>query len=1191
MILKALEIHGFKSFPDKTVLTFGQGITAVVGPNGSGKSNISDAIRWVLGEQSAKNLRGAKMESVVFDGTAARRGMGFAEVTLVFDNTTRVLDFDEDEVRVTRRYFRSGDSEYLLNNATVRLKDIQMMFMDTGLGRDGYSIVGQGKIGDIVASKSGERREIFEEAAGIAKYRFRKNEAERRLHATEENLLRLRDIVQELEDRVGPLGHQAEKAKKFLVYSEEKKQLEIGLWLHTIEHSREVLRELSDKLELARTQYDTAGADIDAIEAQIEEAAQESERLLAEMDEVRRHAAQLEEQAQMLESQAAVRRNDQQHNAENIERMKGEIEASHQGSEALDKEEEEKRAAIARRRAAIEEQQKQQLDLAVAMQELIRNSDSVSGQMEELAGKAATLASELSDCRVASVTNESALAEITSRLSVLLSDAADFQAASAAAQKELEDCRNGAAACRETVESLQNAASGCEMRAQSREKKMAEAQRTADQCRLDAEETVRRIRLLEEMERSMAGFHDSVKAIMKQSTRGALTGIHAPVSQLLSTEATYALAIETALGQAAQHIVCDTENDGKRGIRYLKDTKGGRATFLPLDTIKGRVLEEKGLEEEDGFLGIASSLVQCDKKYEGIARDLLGRTAIVEDLDSAVVIARRYHYRFRIVSLDGQVINAGGSMTGGSSVKNAGLLSRRAEIERLTEKSKEQEQASRDAAAAFRAAEQEASAAKAQLTATLDELTTARDDLVRMEAELRRLSEQAQSAKAAAEDREKETAALQARAASCREAIAAAAERSAALTEKQDAVNAEIEALAGGRRELAEKREALSEEIAQCKLVIATLHSEIESIEIALRDLDSRRHDAQGYRESLLAQIAAVEESAARMETEIAELMNGAAQFREQAKAGLSRIEELTARRMEIDAQQTAFRQRSRDKADERELAGREIARLEEKQTAAQNRVGEVETKLLEEYELTRAQAADLVSPIEDIPAASRRLQELKNKIRGLGSVNVEAIEEFKEVSERYAFLSAQVNDVEVSKKELLNLIGELTSQMQTMFIERFNQINQHFGEVFTELFEGGKATLSLTDPDDVLNTGIEMHVQPPGKKILHLEALSGGEKALVAIALLFAILRVTPSPFCVLDEIEAALDDVNVDRYAQYLRRMCDRTQFIVITHRRGTMEEADVLYGVTMQEKGVSKLLELRVGELEEKLGMEAE
>ncbi len=1191
MILKALEIHGFKSFPDKTVLTFGQGITAVVGPNGSGKSNISDAIRWVLGEQSVKNLRGAKMESVVFDGTAARRGMGFAEVTLVFDNTTRVLDMDEDEVRVTRRYFRSGDSEYLINNATVRLKDIQMMFMDTGLGRDGYSIVGQGKIGDIVASKSEERREIFEEAAGIAKYRYRKNEAERRLRATEDNLLRLRDIVQELEDRVGPLGQQAEKAKKFLVFSEEKKQVEIGLWLHTIENTRYVLRDLSDKLELARTQYDAAGAEIDAIEAQTEESSRQAERLLADMDEVRRMGQQLEEQAAMLDSQAAVRRNDQLHNAENITRMKGEIEASHQGTEALDKEENDKRAAIERRRAAIEEQQKKQLDLAIEMQELIHNSDSVSGQMEELSAKAAALASELSDCRVSAVTNESTLAEITSRLSVLLSDAADFNAASAAAQKELEDCEKGAESCRELVESLRNTMTGCEMRAQSREKKAQQAKETAEKCRLDAEETVRRIRLLEEMERSMAGFHDSVKAIMKQSTRGALTGVHAPVSQLFNADGAYALAIETALGQAAQHIVCDTEQDGKRGIRYLKETKGGRATFLPLDTIKGRVLEEDGLEDEDGFIGIASSLVQCDKKYDGIARDLLGRTAIVEDLDSAVAIARRYKYRFRIVSLDGQVVNAGGSMTGGSSVKNAGLLSRRAEIERLTEKSNKQLQESREAEASFRAAEQEAAAAKAQLNGTLAELGTAKDDLVRMEAELRRLNEQAQSAKAACEDREKETVALQERAAQCRQAISAAAEASAALTEKQQAVNEEIESLAGGRRELAEKREAISETIAECKLAVATLSSEIESIEIALRDLDSRRHDAQGYRDGLLSQIASLEEMSARMDEEIQGLCEGASQFREQAKAGEERIAQLSEQRMQIDAASASLRQRSREKADERELAGREIVRLEEKQAAAQNRVGEVETKLLEEYELTRMQAAEIVAPIEDVPAASRRLQELKNKIRALGSVNVEAIEEFKEVSERYAFLSAQVNDVEVSKKELLNLIGELTGQMQTMFIERFNQINQHFGQVFTELFEGGKAMLSLTDPEDVLNTGIEMHVQPPGKKILHLEALSGGEKALVAIALLFAILRVTPSPFCVLDEIEAALDDVNVDRYAQYLRRMSDRTQFIVITHRRGTMEEADVLYGVTMQEKGVSKLLELRVGELEEKLGIEVQ
>lgn len=1189
MILKALEIHGFKSFPDKTVLTFGDGITAVVGPNGSGKSNISDAIRWVLGEQSAKNLRGAKMESVVFDGTAARRGMGFAEVTLIFDNTARLLDFDDDEVRVTRRYYRSGDSEYLLNNATVRLKDIQMLFMDTGLGRDGYSIVGQGRIGDIVASKSEERREIFEEAAGISKYRYRKNEAERRLKATEDNLLRLRDIVQELEERVGPLGQQAEKAKKFLVYAEEKKQVEIGLWLHTIEHSRTVLRELSDKLELARTQYDAAGTAIEEIEAQMEQAAQEIAGLLAQADEIRRAGQLLEEQAALFDSQAAVRRNDQMHNGENIARMRGEIEASHQGAQALDTEEADKRAQIVARREGIAAEEKKQLQLAQEMQELVKSADEVSGRMEELSEKATAVANELSDHRVNAVTNESALSEITARLSVLLSDAADFTAQRDAAKAELATCEAGIAACREAVASLQNAADGCELRAENREKKALEAHKTAQALRLDAETIVRRIRLLEEMERSMAGFHDSVKAVMKQSARGVLRGIHGPVSQLLNADADYALAIETALGAAAQNLVCDNENDAKRGIAYLKETKGGRATFLPLATMKGKVLEEKGLEDEDGFCGIASELVTCDKRYEGIAQNLLGRTAVAEDLDSAVRIARAYHYRFRVVTLDGQVVNAGGSMTGGSSVKSAGLLSRRAEIEKLQGESRELQKKANDADAAYRAAEQEAAAAKARLNGTLAELGTAKDDLVRLEAELRRLTELARSTEAAAADREQETQTLNVRAAQCREAIEKAKEATAVALKKQEGLLAQIEELGGGRRELLERRETIAEQIAECKLRAATLAAEIDAVELALAELAHRREDAEGYRAGLQTQIAELEALSVRMDEEIAVLQANAADLRAKASEGVARIEQLAERRVALETAQTNLRQRSREKSDERELAGREAARLEEKQAIAQRQATDVETKLLEEYELTRESAAEIVEPIEDVHAASRRLQELKNKIRALGSVNVGAIEEFKEVSERYAFLSAQVNDVEVSKKELLALIAELTGQMQTMFVERFNQINQQFGLVFTELFEGGKAMLSLTDPEDVLNTGIEMHVQPPGKKILHLEALSGGEKALVAIALLFAILRVTPSPFCVLDEIEAALDDVNVDRYAQYLRRMCDRTQFIVITHRRGSMEEADVLYGVTMQEKGVSKLLELRVGELEEKLGIE--
>ena len=581
--------------------------------------------------------------------------------------------------------------------------------------------------------------------------------------------------------------------------------------------------------------------------------------------------------------------------------------------------------------------------------------------------------------------------------------------------------------------------------------------------------------------------------------------------------------------------------------------------------------------------------MQCDKKYEDIARQLLGRTVVAEDLDCAASIARKYQHRFRVVTLDGQVVNAGGSMTGGSSVKSAGLMSRRAEIERLQEKSAQLNKKLEEAKARQRTAEQEAAEAKAQWNGTLAELSTAQEDLIRFEAELRRLTEQSDLLETAAADRDKETASLQERAAVCREAIASAAKRQEQVSEKQQQLNAQIEELAGGRRELQEQREAFGEQIADCKLRAATLTAEIEAIELSLKELDVRRNDAEGYRAGLRRQIEELAEASARIDSEVAVLEANAADLRSQVKQGEERVSALSTRRTEIEARQTSYRQYSREKAEERELAGREVARLEEKQETAQRQATEVETKLLEEYELTRAAAAELVPPIEDVTASSRRLQELKNKIRALGSVNVEAIEEFKEVSERYAFLSAQVNDVEVSKKELLSLINDLTGQMQTMFVERFNQINQQFGQVFSELFEGGKAMLSLTDPEDVLNTGIEMHVQPPGKKILHLEALSGGEKALVAIALLFAILRVTPSPFCVLDEIEAALDDVNVDRYAQYLRRMCDRTQFIVITHRRGSMEEADVLYGVTMQEKGVSKLLELRVGELEEKLGIE--
>ncbi len=1188
MLLKSLEIHGFKSFPDKTVLTFGQGMTAVVGPNGSGKSNISDAIRWVLGEQSTKSLRGSKMEDVIFNGTQQRKPVGFAEVSLTFDNTSRKLEFDADDVKVTRRYYRSGESEYLINNAAVRLKDVQMLFMDTGLGRDGYSIIGQGRIGDIVASKSEERREIFEEAAGISKYRYRKNEAERRLKATEENLLRLRDILQELEERVGPLAQQAEKAKKYLTYAGEKKELEIGLWLHTMIDSRAVLRELGAKLELARTQYDAAGEAMDGFEAEIEAIAARAQELTVQMDEIRRAAGQLEEEAARRDSEVAVLRNDLFHNNENITRIEEEIRQGEEGGAHIEEEIAARLRDIEERRAAIAEAQADERAISEEMEGLSKSSDAFTGQIEELSRQASALALALSDIRVKAITSESSLSEIASRLAQLTEGADLRRQQNALAEKELEECRVALTACLGRVEELQNTAKGYEMRYNSRAAKLDAAKQEADRLGLDTEEKLRRARLLEELERNMEGFAQSVKAVMKQADRGALRGIRGPVSRLIQAEAAYALAVETALGAAAQNLICEREDDAKQAIAFLKETKGGRATFLPLTAVKGHLLNEKGLDSEPGFVGLAANLVTYDAAYEGVARSLLGRTAVAEDLDYAVAIARKYGYRFRVVTLDGQVVNAGGSMTGGSSAKGAGLLSRRAEIERIQKEAAALGEKAKQARERFRQLQQEAAAAEADLTGTRGELATAQEDRIRFEGELRRLTDLVEANRRAEEEFAAESDRLRARAEECRRTGEQARGEAAEAEEKKAAVEEELTKLSGGRRELTESREALSAKLSDIKLSVVAREKEIEAFEETIRSLHVRRADAAGHKTALEGQIAALQAGNAAIEGQIEDKIRQAAALREEAAGSAAAIETLVAKRSEGEAEQTALRQKSREKAEERELAGREAARLEEKCGSVQKDVDDIVRRLYEEYELTRTEAEAQAKPIEDPAAANRRLGELKGKIRALGSVNVAAIEEYKEVSERYEFLNTQVRDVEVSKDELLALIGDLTVQMREIFIERFKQINYNYGIVFSELFGGGKGELKLSDPDDILHSGIEMHVQPPGKVILNLDVLSGGEKALAAIALLFAILKVTPSPFCVLDEIEAALDDVNVDRYAAYLRRMCGDTQFIAITHRRGTMEEADVLYGVTMQEQGVSKLLELRASEVEEKLGM---
>ncbi len=1191
MLLKSLELQGFKSFPDKTVLSFGPGITAVVGPNGSGKSNISDAIRWVLGEQSTKSLRGSKMEDVVFNGTQERKALGFAEVSLVFDNSRRMLDFDNDEVKVTRRYYRSGESEYLINNTAVRLKDIQLLFMDTGLGRDGYSIIGQGRIEDIVSSKSVDRREVLEEAAGISKFRYRKNEAERRLAAAEDNLVRLKDILQELESRVGPLAQQAEKAKKFLEYSAEKRELEIGLWLNTLENSKKVLRDINSKLELARTQYDNATEEIDELEAEIESISQAAQQIIIQIDEIRNNAKSLEEQAARFDSEAAVLRNDIFHTDESIERIKGEIEQSRAGDREFEQDINNRLGMIENKKALIAESEEQLKTLEQELEGLARSSDEFAGKIEELSKEASRLAIKLSDIKVNSVTNQSSLTEITLRVTQLTDSALLKAKQSQAARAEAEECEEAFNACCEKVTELQNAVKGYEMRYQSRCARRDAAKQKADKLQLDTEEKRRRVRILEEMERSMEGFTQSVKDIIKQSERGRLSGIHGPVSRLIETSPETALAIETALGAATQNIVCDTEEDAKRAINYLKENNAGRATFLPLSAVRGSFLEEGWLEGQKGFIGIASELVSCKDTYKEVIGSLLGRTVVASDLDCAVEIARRGKYRFRVVTLDGQVINAGGSMTGGSTVKNAGLLSRRVEIERLKEQVKALEAEHDAAKEQFKQAEREAAAAEAELIGVRGELATAQEDRIRLEGELRRLKEQAEANERAVEELNSEIEKLNSRAEECKRLLALAESQAAEIEAEKAKVEAELESLSGGRNQLSIRREELSSKIAEIKLTILAYNKEIEAEQNAVEALRAQRQNAAERVSAFHNQIGELDRKKEEIQKRIAEREQKAAELRNQAADTGKQVEELISRRAEGEQKQTNLRQKVREKTEERELAGREVARLEEKLASVSHEADEIVRRLFEEYELTRMEAEAQVEPISDPQKAARRLNELKNKIRALGTVNVDAIEEYKEVSERYEFLSSQVKDIEVSRDELRKLINELTTQMREIFIEQFNLINKNFGVVFRELFGGGKAELSLTDPNDILNSGIELHVQPPGKVILNLEALSGGEKALVAISLFFAILKVNPSPFCVLDEIEAALDDVNVDRYASYLRRMAENTQFIVITHRRGTMEEADVLYGVTMQEKGVSKLLELRASEVEERLGIKVD
>ena len=1186
MYLKALEIQGFKSFPDKTVLNFGEDITAIVGPNGSGKSNISDAIRWVMGEQNSRQLRGAKMEDVIFGGTEKRRAMGFAQVTLVIDNTEHIFNRDEAEVAVTRRYYRSGESEYYINRQSVRLKDVNELFMDTGMGREGYSIIGQGKIDEILSVRSDDRREVFEEAAGISKYRHRKEESERKLQRTEENLVRINDKITELELQVEPLRKQAETAKKYLVLRDELRTLEISVWLENLQKLKADRLKLQADFEAAQADQKKAQDELDRVYAQAEECS----RLLHENDcaaeEKRGRISALESAIGEHESAAAVARTTAQHHAETIERMDREMSESRSRTESLH----EQMQVMARRMEEIDASARTlENEIAALCEEMRGSSDAAAAaaaqleqlrrrEAQEVAG-AAQAQAELSAITAGSDEIAQRTAELTEELTQSEEKLTQTRREAAQNEKELLSAR-------EEEQAAANIIGGHSLKMEGRQRRAKESIEQKNQLSLQEKTISDRIRLLSEMEKEYEGFSKAVKIVMRAAEARTLSGIHGPVGNLIHTDKDCSVAIEIALGGALQHIVVDTKNDGKNAIGLLKQRDGGRATFLPLDTIRGRSLRENGLENEYGFVGIASELVRCDGRYGSVIENLLGATVVVEDLDCGIQMAKRHDNRFRIVTLDGQVINAGGSMTGGSVSRNAGILSRSGELEQLHKKLKKIQSQLQDATLLAESANRELQKAQYELEVARDQQRQANDRVLTLEGRknhydmlIESLEQQQESLRIQKENLQKRSTDDAGRMDTIRRTIADFTARAEETREEIEMLQRRQET---ARKGLGEMTDRLTEKKAQQ----AALSAEGESARRSMEDLSRLRESLEGEhtdRESLRAQMeqamaqARAEEE--RQQQEARELRGGIEEHRQV-------LQKLSEEKMALETRRSQTDRLSRTCNDTLLNCEREVTRLEGKLNGSALEEKQILDKLWERYELSHSDAQALRVELESVPKATRRIGELNREIKGLGAINIGAIEEFDRVNTRYTYLSDQRNDVEKAKEELLGIIEEITKQMTEIFATQFEILKQSFQETFLELFGGGRATLELEDENDILRCGIEIKAQPPGKQLKTLSLLSGGEKAFVAIALYFAILKVHPTPFCVMDEIEAALDESNVVRYARYMRRIAGKTQFIVITHRRGTMEEADVLYGITMQERGVSTVLTANLNELSKEM-----
>ena len=1188
MYLKSLEVQGFKSFPDKTLIRFGDDITAIVGPNGSGKSNISDAILWVLGEQSSKTLRGAKMEDVIFGGTQKRPAVGFAEATLTLDNGDRALPHDADEVMITRRYYRSGDSEYYINRQSARLKDINEMFMDTGLGKEGYSNIGQGRIDEILSLKSGDRREIFEEAAGISKYRHRKEETERKLGHTEDNLLRIGDKVSELELQLEPLRNQSEKAKKYLEYKEELQGVEVAVWLEKLDKLSADAKKAEEDFTSASFVLQQAHEDLDRLYASTEEMSGQLRGRNEEVENLRVKISMLEGSRQQIEGQIAVLEGAVKNNQDNIRRNQEDLQGQKDRSSGIASQMEQAESRI---RAIDAETTQKQQELELFQKQLnamTADSQGISRQFVEMQSHQVRLTSDIAvreaDIRALDARKD----DSAQRLTQLQEDVRQGSARRQETEEQLQTCRKTLQEAREKVTANQNSIAGYTLRQQTRNARRDQLLGTLQKHQNDLQSIQARTRVFRAMEQDLEGYQKSVRQIMQEARRGVLKNIYGPVSQLIRTEDSYTAAIEIALGGAMQQIVVGDEQDGKAAIAHLKRTGGGRATFLPISVIRPKNLQENGLQRCSGFVGIASDLVTCQEQFRDIIENLLGRTVIVQNMDSAIGMARQFHNRFKIVTLDGQVVNPGGSMTGGSTNREAGILSRANELDKLRAQEQELTQAIASAEQDYQEAKRSADQVEFQLTTAREQMAEAEKQVITLEGQEKQYEILLQAIREAGDSAEKELELMAGREESDRQKRLILEREMDGYRTQLSELQQQLRQLESTQSDASSRLSAISEQMNEARAQKAALEAERSTAVSHIQDLEVLQAAAEGDRDKKLADIDSIQNEIALLEEEISrhrqrhqENEIETDEVRKTMKDALAQYADLEARKSKNEGQIQDMNKSilNMERACALLESKKETTAIEERNTI---------DKLWDTYGLTPSTAVEKRGEIESVAAGTKRITELRRKISNLGTPNLGAIEEYARVNERYTYLTGQRDDVLKAKKELEGIIRDITAEMTSIFVKEFSRINEYFGVVFEEMFGGGKGQLILEDPNEPLTCGIEIRVQPPGKQVKTITLLSGGEKAFVAIALYFAILKVRPTPFCMLDEIDAALDDRNVERYSHYLRNLSAKTQFIVITHRRGTMEASDVLYGVTMQEQGVSKLLRLDLNQMEDYLGI---